>query len=277
MSIRLFHYRGRAGRRSLCGFTCRRFSWASIRSTSRLSSAGNGRNAVVIANAMDDAPDADAPRRVERELAALTDLGFDAAELDLRDYIGQEQRLRRDLARVDLAWLRDGNVFMLRFALFRSGGDVVFRDLLAADALVYAGYSAGGPVLSSTLQGLEVVNDVRRGPMRIYGSEPVWDGLALLKEAFVPRYRSPGHPETAAMELVTARYQAAGVGYPARARRAGVAHQRHGYRDCVAPPSARKWMGSRGDGCGGAPGKCRSRPGRWLCQTATTLRSRSGS
>ncbi len=113
---------------------------------------------------------------------------------------------------MDLAWLRGGNVFMLRFALFRSGGDVVFRDLLAADALVYAGYSAGGCVLSSTLQGLEVVDDAG-AVMRIYGSEPVWDGLALLKEAFVPRYRSPGHPETAAMELVTARYQAAGVGY----------------------------------------------------------------
>jgi hypothetical protein len=59
---------------------------------------------------------------VERELAALTDLGFDAAELDLRDYFGQEQRLRGDLAGVALAWLRGGNVFMLRFALFRSAG-----------------------------------------------------------------------------------------------------------------------------------------------------------
>ena len=115
---------------------------------------GGGRRAVVIANAMDDAP-ADVRRGgVERELAALTDLGFDAVELDLRDYFGQERRLRRDLAGVALAWLRGGNVFMLRFALFRSAGDVVFGDLLAADALVYAGYSAGACVLSSTLRGL---------------------------------------------------------------------------------------------------------------------------
>ena len=83
---------------------------------------GNGRKAVVIANALDDAP-ADVRRSgVERELAALTDLGFDAVDLDLRDYFGQEQRLRRHLAGVALAWLRGGNVFMLRFALFRSAG-----------------------------------------------------------------------------------------------------------------------------------------------------------
>ena len=149
---------------------------------------------------------------MERELAALTDLGFEAVELDLRDYFGQERQLRRDLAGVALAWLRGGNVFMLRFALFRSAGDVVFRDLLAADALVYAGYSAGACVLSSTLRGLEIVDDAG-AVMRIYGSEPVWDGLALLTEAFVPHYQSPGHPETAAIDLVTARYQAAGVAY----------------------------------------------------------------
>jgi hypothetical protein len=59
---------------------------------------GDGRNVVVIANALDDAP-ADVRRSgLERELAALADLGFDGVELDLRNYFGQEQRLRRDLA-----------------------------------------------------------------------------------------------------------------------------------------------------------------------------------
>jgi dipeptidase E len=48
---------------------------------------------------------------------------------------------------------------------------------------------------------------------RICGSEPLWDGLALLHEAFVPRYQSPGHPETAAIDLVVARYRAEGIAY----------------------------------------------------------------
>src|ERR1700722_16553264 len=135
-----------------------------------------GRRAVVIANAMDDAP----------------------------------AQVRR--SGVALAWLRGGNVFMLRFALFRSAGDVVLGDLLAADALVYAGYSAGACVLSSTLRGLEIVDDAG-AVVRIYGSEPVWDGPALLTEAFLPHYQSPGPPETAAIDLVAARYRAAGVAY----------------------------------------------------------------
>ena len=33
-----------------------------------------------------------------REFATLASLGFDTAELDLRNYFGQEQRLRRDQA-----------------------------------------------------------------------------------------------------------------------------------------------------------------------------------
>jgi dipeptidase E len=170
------------------------------------------RRAVVIANALDDTSSDVRRSGVERELAALADLGFDAAELDLRDYFGHDQRLRHDLAGIALAWLRGGNVFMLRHALYRSGGDVAFCDLLSADALVYAGYSAGPCVLSPSLRGLELVDDADAVP-RTYGSPPVWEGLALLNEAFVPHYQSPGHPETAAMELVVARYRADGIAY----------------------------------------------------------------
>jgi len=83
------------------------------------------RRTVVIANAMDDAPQEARRSGVGRELVALTGLGFDAAELDLRDYFGDEQGLRRDLAGIGLAWLRGGNVFMLRYALHRTDHDRV--------------------------------------------------------------------------------------------------------------------------------------------------------
>jgi dipeptidase E len=173
---------------------------------------GDSRRGVVIANAMDDAPSDVRRGGVERELAALADLGVSAAELDLRGYFGQQQRLRQDLAGVSMAWLRGGNTFMLRHAFDRSGADELFRELLAADALVYAGYSAGACVLSPSLRGLELVDDTE-AVMRAYGSSPLWDGLALLHEAFVPHYRSPGHPETAAIEDVVTRYRAEGIAY----------------------------------------------------------------
>jgi dipeptidase E len=172
------------------------------------------RRAVVIANALDDAPPDVRRAGVELELAALAGLGLDAAELDLRGYFGQRELLHRDLAGTGLAWLRGGNVFMLRYALRRSGADADLGELLAADALVYAGYSAGPCVLSPSLRGLELVDDPA-AVTRTYGSPPVWDGLALLTEAFVPHYRSPGHPETAAIERVVARYRADGIPYRA--------------------------------------------------------------
>jgi dipeptidase E len=125
----------------------------------------DGRRTVVIANAIDDAPEDIRHAGVERERAALGELGFDAGELDLRDYFDDEQR--RELAGVALAWLRGGNVFMLRYALRRSGGDTVFCDLLGSDALVYAGYSAGPCILSPNLRGLEAVDDTD-AVMRIY-------------------------------------------------------------------------------------------------------------
>jgi dipeptidase E len=170
----------------------------------------DNRRTVVIANAMDDAPEEIRRAGVERELAALGDLGFDAAELDLRDHFDDQQRLRNELTGVALAWLRGGNVFMLRHALRRSGGDTVFRELLASDALVYAGYSAGPCVLSPSLRGLEAVDDAD-AVLRSYGAGPIWEGLAILDKAFVPHYRSPGHPETTALGLVAEKYRAEGV------------------------------------------------------------------
>jgi dipeptidase E len=167
---------------------------------------------VVIANAMDDAPSDVRRAAVELELAALGDLGVSAAELDLRDHFGEQQRLRQDLAGAGIAWLRGGNTFMLRHALYRSGADTLFRELLAANALVYAGYSAGAYVLSPSLRGLELVDDAA-AVTRVYGSQPLWDGLAILREAFVPHYRSPGHPETDPIEQVVTRYRAEGIAY----------------------------------------------------------------
>lgn len=58
----------------------------------------DSRKAVVIANAIDDATPDVRRAGAELELAALGALGFDAVELDLRDYFTDQQRLRRDLA-----------------------------------------------------------------------------------------------------------------------------------------------------------------------------------
>jgi dipeptidase E len=99
----------------------------------------NGRRALVIANALDDQPDTIRRVSTGTEVRDLGQLGFDPAELDLRGYAGEPERLRTDLAGAALVWLRGGNTFLLRYALRHSGADTVLRDLLADDALTYGG------------------------------------------------------------------------------------------------------------------------------------------
>lgn len=167
-------------------------------------------DALVIANAIDSAPAEIRAEGVDRELTALRSLGIAATELDLRDYFDHPDQLRDRVNRRALVWLRGGNVFMLRYALARTGADVLLADLLESDALVYAGYSAGPCVLAPSLQGLEAVDDpdlVRA----TYGADPIWEGLGLLDYAIVPHYESPGHPETEGCGLVAERYRATGV------------------------------------------------------------------
>ncbi len=46
---------------------------------------------------------------------------------------------------------------------------------------------------------------------RLYGAEPIWDGLGVIEEAFVPHLDSPGHPETELLAAVAEAYEREGV------------------------------------------------------------------
>jgi dipeptidase E len=185
-----------------------------------VSLAEPGRRAAVIANAMDDEPDEMREAGVRRELDALSELGIEAAELDLRMYFGQPERLARDLRTYGLVWARGGNVFMLRYSLAASGGDDILRRLLDEDALVYGGYSAGPCLLGPTLRGFEIADD----PTAVestYARPPVWDGLQILDYVIVPHVDSPDHPETERCGAIANRYRAEGI--PHRTLRDGQA------------------------------------------------------
>jgi dipeptidase E len=174
--------------------------------------ARGGQRVAVIANARDGAPAADRAESVSAERQALQDLGFVAEEIDLRAFSFRGQALREELAAVAMVWVPGGNVFALRQAIWRADADAVLRDLVAADKLAYAGYSAGACVLAPSLAGLERCDDpgvVRR----LYGEEARFDGLGLLDRAVVPHLATPTHPESAVLEQVAAAYQRDGVPY----------------------------------------------------------------
>lgn len=164
----------------------------------------------VIANACDSWPRA-RTAAVTSELVPLRALGFAPEEVDLREYIGRPAELTARLRRFPAVWVRGGNTFVLRAQFARSGADRVLPELLAADALVYAGYSAGACLLCPDLHGLELSDDPAE-VLPTCGIEPVWEGLGLVDRPIVPHIDSPTDPEATGNALA-ARHRAAGVAH----------------------------------------------------------------
>lgn len=160
----------------------------------------------MVANAEDRAGRRARRRAVRDELAFLAGGGLSPFELDLRRFYRQSERLPGAMAEADVLWAGGGNAFVLREAMRRSSLEVVLRDRLAADSLIYAGFSAGACVCGSTLHGLELVD----GPPR--RMKPIWDGLKLTDFVIVPHYRS-GTPVSAEMERVVEYLETAGTPY----------------------------------------------------------------
>jgi dipeptidase E len=128
----------------------------------------------------------------------LRSIGLEPAELDLRHFFGRADDLRAALRQVDLVWVRGGNCFVLRRAFRQSGMDAVTTALLASDALVYGGYSAGSDMLTPSLHGAELVDDPTVVPAG-YEAEIIWECLGLVPYAIAPHYKSE-HPESAAVD-----------------------------------------------------------------------------
>jgi dipeptidase E len=153
-----------------------------------------------IPNAIDYS--SDISRRTESNNHDMNDLrsvGLDPEILDLRDYFGKTDRLESALENFGVIWVRGGNVFVLRQAMRLSGFDAIIKKLKKR-AILYGGYSAGVCVLSPTLHGLELMDDVSQKP---YGNdiETVWEGLGLIDFSVIPHYQS-NHPETDSAEPV---------------------------------------------------------------------------
>ncbi|MEU7633352.1 Type 1 glutamine amidotransferase-like domain-containing protein [Nocardia sp. NPDC049220] len=170
--------------------------------------AGAPSRVAVIGNACDAWP-AMRASAITSDLVPLRTLGYTPEELDLRDYVGRTADLERRLTEYPLVWVRGGNTFVLRAQFARSGADLALARLLADDALVYAGYSAGACVLTPDLRGLDAVDD----PAEVEptcGIEPRWDGIGLVQQRIVPHIDSATDPAGVGNRLA-ARYRAEGI------------------------------------------------------------------
>lgn len=146
---------------------------------------GHGARIAVIAAAADGWPVAARSSAVTSELVSLRRAGFDAEEVDVRDYLHSPNSLDRHLRAFDCVWVRGGNTFVLRAQLARSGADRILSELARSGDIVYAGYSAGAAVAGPTLIGLDVTDDPSE-VLPTCGIEPIWSGLSLIDFAIVP-------------------------------------------------------------------------------------------
>lgn len=173
---------------------------------------GSGGRMAVIANAIDTEPADSRVTRVWDEVVALTRLGLLAEEVDLRLHFGASPSHMADLlGSFDGVWVRGGNVFTLRTALTASGADEAITALLARDALVYAGYSAGPCVLGPSLDGLEEVDDPHDLEVA-YGLEAPTNGLGVIAQRVVP-HLGGDHLEARGLAKVADKYKQAGIDY----------------------------------------------------------------
>ena len=161
---------------------------------------GENARAAIILNAADTS---DSDRRtsyVTSQVEALSSLGIQAEEIDLRDYFNNSQELAKKLSDYDLVWVVGGNSFVLLRAMKQSGFDKLIVPLVKNDEIIYAGFSAGAVVATPSLHGIELVDD-KDVVSEDYDKEIAWTGLHLVNKSIAPHYRSD-HPESDAVDKV---------------------------------------------------------------------------
>ncbi|WP_072807036.1 Type 1 glutamine amidotransferase-like domain-containing protein [Rhodococcoides yunnanense] len=174
-----------------------------------LALTGTPGRVAVVANAADSWPPAARASAVTSELTGLRDLGFVPEELDLRKFVGRAAALAAALDSVETIWLRGGNTFVLRARLQQSGADDAITTRVRDGRLIYAGYSAGACVASTSLRGVEAADDPAEVASTTGLAVP-WDGLGLIDIALIPHLGSVLDFENSS-EVMISRYQREGT------------------------------------------------------------------
>lgn len=128
------------------------------------------------------------------ELEFLNEIGFEAEELDLKEYFGRKEELKAKLDSLGGLWVSGGNAFVLRQAMRLSGFDELFPALRQRKGFFYGGYSAGICILSHDLKAIDYVDDVQNFPYEGI-SKPIYEALGVFDYYFMPHYDSD-HPES---------------------------------------------------------------------------------
>ncbi len=130
----------------------------------------------------------------QKNLKDLSDLGIDVEMLDLQDYFGKKDELKKKIDSLGGVWIRGGNTFILRQAMKFSGFDEIIKNV-ERDDFLYGGYSAGICILAPSLNALQQVDKPDIMPYKEL-KDIIWEGLGILDYIILPHYKSD-HPESA--------------------------------------------------------------------------------
>src|SRR5690606_21393561 len=135
---------------------------------------------------------------LKEEMEFMDSFGFISEHLDLKNYFGEEDKLRNKIATLDGIWVCGGNTFVLRQAMRLSGFDNIFKELQQRNDFFYGGYSAGVCILSDSLKYIQFVDNPNDFPYEVI-NETIWDGLNIFNYGILPHYDSE-HPESEEIE-----------------------------------------------------------------------------
>jgi dipeptidase E len=140
-------------------------------------------------------------KSVQRDVRDIESLGLKVETVDLREYFGESDKLKKVLKKYNTVYVRGGNVFILRRAFQESGFDKILLEYAKRDDFVYAGFGAGACVLSPDLNGLQRVDDPELDPEGYKPDVRVYEGVGLIDFSIAPHFRSD-HPESQKMNSV---------------------------------------------------------------------------
>lgn len=155
--------------------------------------AGRRGRCGIVYNALDSSEGA-RERHGAAQVDAMSALGYDCEELDLRECFGAggEVRLAARLRELDLLWITGGNAYVLARAMDLSGFGAALAGPLRAGTLTYAGYSAAACVAGPDLRGIDLMDEPDALPDGYDpASRPL--GLGLVDYRIVPHWRSDHH------------------------------------------------------------------------------------
>lgn len=150
-------------------------------------------------------------KRNENDMGSLRKLGLEVEKLNLQDYFGKRDELKKKLEELGAIFISGGNVFVLRQAMKLSGLDEILKEIKDTNFL-YAGYSAAGCVLAPSLKGMDIVDplDTPYDEQK----EILWDGLGFVDFRFMPHWDS-NHPESADIDKEIAYCKENNISYKA--------------------------------------------------------------